>query len=131
MTILNSVGCVAAGFGSGDYYQKREGVTTNVGATAITIPSSGNLSPTARSGRIRVKSATIGTNATFIVGKITATDGSSTVQLYGGDTAATSAGVGLSFILDFITDLNLTIITVNVTIGTANSTVDVELVYSS
>lgn len=128
MAFTKSVKDISPGYGSPAVSVQLVNVTANVGATAITFPTSGAFSPSPiTNGRVRVKANTIGASATFIVGKITGTDGTTTVQLYAGDTAATSAGVGLDEIFDFRVDLAMTSVTVNVTVATANSTVDAEI----
>jgi hypothetical protein len=130
MAILNSIATVAPGFGSSDYYVSRTAVTANIGTTVVTLPVSGSLAPTARAGRLRVKSSVIGVNATFLVTKITVTDGTTVVSVYEGDAAATAAGIGFSLIVDWIADINVTSVSISVTVATANSSVDAEMIYT-
>jgi sugar (pentulose or hexulose) kinase len=82
-------------------------------------------------GKVRVKTNTIGVNSTSIVTKITGTDGVTTVNLFGGDTNASAAGVGIDHEYNFTTDLNLTTISVVVTVATADCTHDIEVAGNS
>lgn len=132
MSLLKSIMAVLPGFGHAGTYQKREGVATNSGGdTTITVPASGSLTPTLSKGMIRVKTATVGVNATVLLKSVTATDGSTTISLYAPDSAASSAGVGIERVIPFCTDLNLTSISVVLTVGTANCTHDVEVAGNS
>ena len=131
MAVTKTVGKLAPGIGSGDAVVQNLAVTANVGAVAVRLPSgSTSFAPTASAGIIRIKSATIGTNATFLVNSITGTDGTTTINLVGAVDTASSAGIGIDRIYHFLTELNLTSITINITVGTANSTVDAEVVYA-
>jgi hypothetical protein len=78
-------------------------------------------------GKVRVRSFTVGTSATLKVGAITATDGTTTVQIYAGDTAASTAGNALEFCADFVTNLNLTSFSIPVTAAANACTVDIEV----
>ena len=127
MAFAKSVKDILPSFGSPTTTVQRSNVTTNVGATTVTLPASGNFQPTISTGRIRVKSLTIGANATFIITGITGTDGTTTISLYGGDTAASAAGVGIDRQVSFRCDLNLTSVSVVITVATTNSTCDVEI----
>lgn len=127
MAFVNSVKQILPGMGSPTTVVQRVGVTTNIGTTVVTLPSSGSFAPTISWGKVRAKANSIGVNATFLIAKITATDGATTVSLYGGDAAATAAGVGLDEQFEFVSELKLTSISVSITVATANSTCDVEV----
>lgn len=123
MTIVNSVAKILPGMGSGQTYQN---LNTSIASTTTGI-ALGTFSPPISAGKIRVQSNVIGVNATYKVGLITGTDGTTTVQLYAGDQAATANSNSLSETIEFITDLALTSINVPVTTANNTSTVDCEV----
>lgn len=123
MAFKNSVKQILPGMGSAGVAVKQEGVATNVGTTPVTFNNLGGIS----AGKIRAKTLSTGAGGTNKIGVITATDGVTTIQLYAGDSAATSANVGLDAQLEFISDLAITSITVNIVVAVANGTHDVEV----
>ena len=131
MAFVKSTRSTLLGLGHAATYVKREAVATAVGATTITLPASGSFAPTLSCGKIRVKTTTVGASSTSIITRITGTDGTTTVNLYGGDTSASAAGYGIDHTIEFMTDLNLTAISVIVTVGTADCTHDVEIAGNS
>lgn len=123
MAFKNSVKQILPGMGSAGVAVKQEAVATNVGTTAVAFNNLGGIS----AGKIRVKTLATGAGGTNKVATITATDGVTTIQLYAGDSAATPANQGLDMQLEFISDLLITSITVNITVAVANGTHDVEV----
>lgn len=123
LAFKNSVKQILPGMGSPGVTVKQEGVVTNVGTTAVTFNGLGGIT----AGKIRVKTLVTGAGGTNKVGLITATDGTTTIQLYAGDSAATAANQGLDEQFEFISDLAITSITVNVVVAVANGTHDVEV----
>jgi len=86
-----------------------------------------------RSGRIRFKTTATGGAGSQITGiKITATDGTSTVTLYQDGTART-ANEFEDFVWTFISELNLTTVTVIITTANAGgaATADLEIAGNS
>lgn len=127
MAFVKSIRSTLLGLGHATTYVKREAVSATATSHDVLLPASGSFAPTISSGKIRVKAATIGASATFIVSGITGTDGSTTVMLYGGDTAASAAGIGIDHTYAFATDLSLTSITVSIVVGANTSTLDYEV----
>lgn len=131
MAFVNSIKTISQGFGSAGTYSKREAVATNVGTVVITIPSAGTFSsngngPGVRTGRIRVKTASLTATGTVQRGVITATDGTSLVTIAGQQTAL-AADKLLDETIEFCLDFLATSMTVTIIAGTANSTHDVEI----
>lgn len=126
MAFVRTIQSVLPGFGTPSIPVQRVNIATNTGNTNVTFPATGSFSPTVGTGMIRVKNNVIGVNATTKVALITGTDGTTTVQLYAGDAAASAAGTGIDETFQFVTDLNLTSITCVVNVATNNSTVDAE-----
>jgi hypothetical protein len=131
MAFVKTIKALLLGLGNAVTSVQRVAVATNVGATTITLPASGSFAPTMSVGKLRVKTNSVGGASTSIVTKITGTDGVTTVDLYGGDVAASTAGTGIDHTYEFTTDLNLTAISVVVTTGVANCTHDVEVAGNS
>lgn len=128
MAFVNTVKQILPGMGSPTTVVQRAAVATNSGATTnITLPSAGSFAPTISWGKVRAKTVTVGANSTSKVASVTATDGTTTIQLYGGDAAASAVGTGIDETIDFMSDLKLTSITVAITVATANCTHDVEV----
>ena len=130
MAITTSVKKLAPGIGSADFYVSNVGNTLTSGSgKTVRLPSgSASFSPTAGAGKIRVK-ITQGTSGTSQITLITGTDGTTTVILYQGDANAGAANQMEELLVDFMTDLNLTSITVTATIGVASATADAEVIY--
>lgn len=128
MTIVRSCKSMIQG---ADFYTSVQNTAAAVGSSTIRVPSgSGSFSPTASMGKIRVKFTNGGTGTSLISG-ITGTDGTNVVRIYTGDSGAVAAGQIEDLLWDFITDLNLTSINVNYTVGVVAAVADVEIVYSS
>lgn len=128
MTIVRSVKGTVQG---ANYYSSVANVAAPVGALTLRIPAgTASFAPTASSGVIRVKLNNAPTGTSQIT-SITGTDGTTTVKLYTGDTAAVTAGQVEDLMWDFISDLNLTSITILATMAVAAGTADAEVVYSS
>lgn len=85
-----------------------------------------------RSGRIRYKVSAAGAAGQVTAIKITATDGTTTVTLYQ-DATARTAGELQDFLWTFISELNLTTITVAITMANAGAanTADFEIAGNS
>lgn len=80
--------------------------------------------PAPTRGRARLRSSSV--TGTIVLTSITATDGTTTVVIAGGEPATVAAQqVDLQF--DFITDLSITSITFSFTVSTAVGTVDAEV----
>jgi hypothetical protein len=139
--LLNSVKSLGPGLGSANYYYSMPpdmGAGPGAGAASGPIPipfgfpPPAPLTPVARSGAIRVQmwptSLTAGSSNQ--VNAITGTDGTATVVLYPGDTAASPINTVLERLIYFITDLNLTGITVNFTSNVGTSRMNVEVIWS-
>lgn len=97
-----------------------------------TIPSSGSFSPTISRGWVRVKVyAGTGTAPTLTDLVITATDGTTTVQIgqvHASVAIALSTTSGFDQLFPFETDLNLTSLTVKSTLGVpGGASMDVEV----
>lgn len=124
MAILNKLTSIMPAFGNATEYLTS--VAQNLPAGATTTFTLTGFVNYVRSGRIRVKSTVAGTGAiTAIV--ITGTDGTTTEQL-----APTGGTLGAStlfdFLYSFISDLNLTSISVAITAGAGTaSTLDLEV----
>jgi hypothetical protein len=131
VSILNSIRRTLLSLGFACTFVQRQGVATPVATTNIVIPATGSFTPVLSCGKIRVKNATVGAASTSYVGKITATDGTNVVQLYPGDLSATAAGQGLDEVIEFNSDLQITSITVPVTVTVAACTHDVEVAGNS
>lgn len=132
---------VSAGFGNP---LKNDTLFTNSvslsGTTNATpVPATGSFAPTICRGWIEVRVfGGGGTSPTISIGAITGTDGTSTVTLYAGDSAASSlsatvSGTTRELLVPFKTDLNLTSITVNTTLaGTSpTATMDIDIAATS
>src|SRR6266542_1446177 len=90
MSFVKSIRSWFPGTGHCTAYGRTTNVTTNTGATTITLATNSTASATLiplsqglSNGFIRIKNATIGAASTSKVTNITATDGTTTIQLYG------------------------------------------------
>ena len=130
MALTTSVKNLAPGIGASDYYVSNTGVSwTAAFGKTLRLPSgSASFSPTCSRGKVRLK-VTPGTNGTGQITSITGTDGTTTVVLYDGDANASAANQVQDFVWEFMTDLNLTSITITATVGTATATADGEVIY--
>jgi hypothetical protein len=133
MAIINSVALINPGLGAAAQVQQVLGTAlSTTGAVANTIPASGTLAQTFRSGKVRVKiSNGAGTSPTLVAIQITVTDGTTTelIEEFAPAVAfalSTTSFVDMSF--DFICDLNANKITVTTTLGgtTPTATMDME-----
>lgn len=105
-------------------------VNTNTSVASNNTITGVQVSPLTQAisnGKIRVRSFTVGTNATFSTGIITATDGTTTVSLYAGDAAASAAGNAYDRVFEFCTNLSLTSFSIPVTVAANASSVDIEV----
>jgi len=123
MALTKSIKKWFPGIGHATSYGSALGVAANVGNTTVTVTPS---QPCAN-GYIRVRNSTVGAAATTELTSITATDGVTTYQIYGGDSAASTAGQGIERMIPFFTNLALSSFSVVVAVATANCTVDVEV----
>jgi len=94
---------------------------SGTGQASTTLPSSGSWSPTISKGRGRIKiySGT-GTSPTLTDILVTGSDGTNTVELFvfHPNTAVTLSSTSLlDLLFNFMTDLNLTSITIKTTLG--------------
>lgn len=131
MSLVKTIKSVLRGFGHATTYVKREGVATAAGTVNITIPASGSFAPTLSNGMVRVKTVSIVSGGTVLIGKITGTDGTTTVTLKPADAAAGAANEKHDRVIPFCTDLDLTSITVTVIAATQDSVHDVEVAGNS
>ena len=135
MSFVKTIKALFPGYGQATSYGSTTNVATNASSnTAITLSTASTASATVvplvkalHQGKIRVRTNVIGVNATSGIVSITATDGTTTLSIYGGDKANTSAGIGLDETIDFCTNLQLNSFTVTVNVVTNNCTHDVEI----
>ena len=133
---LRRAASISPGFGSPikNYVLFTNSATISGTSTqATTVPSTGSFVPTVCRGWILVHIyGGGGTSPTAVLQSITGTDGTSTVVLFAvlltiaaalsSGLSATVAGSGLSILIPFETDLNLTTITVNTIMGGTSPT---------
>lgn len=137
MTIVNSAALVAPGFGTPLVSARASVAMSGTGQQTFTVPSSGSLAPTARTGYVRVKVfGGGGTSPTLTDILITATDGTATYTIdnFHPNTAITLSGTaGLDYLKEFCLDINATSISVLTTMGGTSPTAtgDVEIVYAN
>lgn len=125
MAIVNSVK-TALQLGSPTEYVAALAVANTVGTVSTALTGFVNY---IRSGKIRFKVVTPnGGQVTAI--KITGTDGSATVTLYQ-DAIARTINEFIDLMFSFISELNLTTVTVAVTVATATITSDYEITGNS
>jgi hypothetical protein len=131
MAFINTVATTYPGNGQPSIWIQRSNVATNTGNTNVTLPASGSFSPPIRLAYIRVKTLTIGVNATVKVALITITDSTNAnnvVQIYPGDGAASAAGVPIDQTYDLGPwDVTASSVNVVVNVATNNCTHDVEI----
>jgi hypothetical protein len=131
MSIVNTVKTIVPHFGTPTEYVSL--VAQNVPINASTSFVLTGFVNFVRSGRIRFKTTATGGAASQITGiKITGTDGTNTVTLYQ-DTTARTANEFEDFLYSFISELNLTTVTVIVTTANAGgaATADLEIAGNS
>ena len=80
--------------------------------------------PAPSSGKIRVRTSVVGSTGTTTV-VVTVTDGTTTLQV--GNVPTTAAGVAIDEVMDFVTDLGITSVTVAVTMAVSAQTAVVEV----
>lgn len=127
MAIANKLTTIMPAFGAPTEYITL--VAQNVPINATTSFALTGFINFVRSGRIRFKTTATGGAASQITGiKITGTDGSATVTLYQ-DAVARTANEFVDFLWSFISELNLTTITVAITTANAGgaATADLEI----
>lgn len=127
MAIANKLTTIMPAFGAPTEYVTL--VTQNVPINATTSFALTGFINFVRSGRIRFKTTATGGAASGVTGvKITGTDGSTTVTLYQ-DTTVRTTNEFLDLLFAFISELNLTTITVAITTPNAGgaATADLEI----
>jgi hypothetical protein len=125
MAVVNKLTTLMPAFGAPTEYVTLIAQTvTNASTTTFTLTGFVNF---VRSGRLRFKTTAAGT--ALVTGfNVTATDGTTTVLIIPGGPVSITASVLLDWLFAFISELNLTTITVNVTLGAGtNSTADLEV----
>ena len=132
MPIVNSVALINPGLGVGAQVQQVLATAlSTTGAVANTIPATGTLAQTFRSGKIRIKiSNGAGTSPTLVALQVSVTDGTTTELLFEFSPAvatplSATSYVDLSF--DFITDLNANKVTVTTTLGGTSPTATMDM----
>jgi hypothetical protein len=138
LPFINSVAQSMPGFGSAaNYGAATQTITTTAGPTAIVIaattttPSSGgtpfNLdgAPPPSRGKYHIRSNTVNASTTTSI-TVTATDGTTTVLI---GTVTAAAGIALDETREFNTDLSLTSLSFNITLGgsTFTASFDIEV----
>lgn len=99
------------------------------GNTVLTVPTTGAFWPgNPRSGFVRIKQNTLGTNGTTKIGVIQATDGTNVANLYPGDVAASANNQYIDSSFMFVYDWGVANVNVNIVTGNAASTYDIEVV---
>lgn len=137
MTIVNSAALVSPGFGSPIVAARANVSMSGTAQQTFTVPSSGSLAPTCRTGYVRFKTTGGGgTSPTLTDILITATDGTTTVTIdnFHPNTAITlSATSTADYLKEFCIDINATSVSVLTTMGgtAPTSTGDVEIVYGN
>jgi hypothetical protein len=127
MAIVNSCKTLMPAFGNGTEYVSLLAQAVVINATT-TFALTGFVNYV-RSGRIRIKTTAAPTSSQITGIQITGTDGTTTVSLYQDATARTAAQL-MDFLYSFISELNLTTISVLVTAANAGTaqTMDLEIV---
>jgi hypothetical protein len=126
LSIVNSVKTLFPGFGNATEYIALTGQSVVINATT-TFTLTGFINYV-RSGRIRLQTSAAPASSQITGITITATDGTTTVYLYQ-DAIARTAATLFSLLIDFISDLNITSISVLVTAANAGTaqTLDLEV----
>src|SRR5882724_5882317 len=124
MAVANKLTTLMPGFGAPTEYVTVIGqALANAATTNVVLTGFVNF---IRSGRLRVKTTTAGT-ALVTAFNVTATDGTTTVLIIPGGPVSITASVLFDWLFAFISELNLTTLTVNITLGAGtNSTADFE-----
>jgi hypothetical protein len=125
MAIVNKLTTLMPAFGAPtEYVALAAQAQTTAGTTNNALTGFINF---VRSGRIRFKTVPAAGTAALTAVVITATDGTTTITLYQ-DATARTASTNQEFLYSFISELNLTTITVALTWGAGTaSTVDLEI----
>ena len=126
MAIVNSVKTLFPGAGNVTEYVSLLAQAVTAGtATAFTLTGFVNY---VRSGKIRVKTTAAPASSTITGIVITGTDGTTTVTLGSYAYVATTAAQLVDLLFEFISELNLTTVTVTITeAGGTAPTADIEL----
>jgi hypothetical protein len=130
MAFLRGVTDLPPGWGGAQIKLVLANVATNTGNTNVSLPASGSFSSPVSAAIIRVKSLTVGVNATVKVAAIIGTDAgnaSNLIQVYGGDGSASPAGVGIDESFSIRSDVSFGSINVVVNVATNNCTHDVSI----
>lgn len=128
MAVVNKLTVLMPAFGAPTEYVTSLAAALPNTATTTTYALTGFLN-FIRTGRLRFKIIPPAGAAGQITGiKVTATDGTTTVTLYQ-DTVARTAGENIDWLYSFISDLNLTTVSLLITTAAAGaaSTIDVEV----
>lgn len=125
MAVANKLTTLMPGFGAPTEYVTVIGqALANAATTNVVLTGFINF---VRSGRLRVKTTTAGT-ALVTAFNVTATDGTTTVLIIPGGPVSITASQLFDWLFAFISELNLTTLTVNITLGAGtNSTADFEV----
>lgn len=103
---------------------------TAAGNTNVVLPATGNFAIPVYAGMVRVKTVTIGENASIgvlgIIGR-DSTNALNFVQISGGDGSATTNGMGIDQCYLFRTDLSFSTINVVISVSNNDCTHDVEI----
>ena len=118
MAIVNKLTTLMPAFGAPTEYLTSTAVNLPINATTTTTLT--GFINFIRSGRVRFKTTTAPAAAQITAIKITATDGTNTVTLYQDATARTAAEFE-DFLWSFISELNLTSVSILVTLANAGT----------
>jgi len=126
MSIVNSVKTLFPGMGNATEYVSLLGQTVTAGtSTAFALTGFINY---VRSGKIRFKTTAAPASSTITGIVITGTDGTTTVTLDSRSYVASTAAQLVDYLFEFLSELNLTTITVTVTeAGGTAPTADLEI----
>jgi hypothetical protein len=132
MAIINTVSECNPGFGiAAQVPQVLATALSTTGAVANTIPATGTLAQTFRSGKIRIKiSSGAGTSPTLAALIVTVTDGTTT-ELVAAFNPAVAYALGANAVIDlvftFICDIFANKITVTTTLGGTSPTANMDM----
>lgn len=124
MAVVNSVKTLFPGLGSVTEYISL--LAQNVPINAATGFALTGFTNYVRSGKVRVKLTAAPASSQVTGLNITATDGTTTVILYF-DTTARTAATLFDFLYEFISELNLTTVTVTITAANAGTAMTADL----
>ena len=130
MTIINPAPIVSPGHGS-PYRSYREGIDlSGTSPETNTIPASGSLSPTGRTGKLCVKVYLgAGTSPTLVDLRVTATDGTTTSTVFEFAPAvapALSSNGRVELLIPFKCDMNFTSVSIITDLGGTSPTAELD-----